>query len=52
MHRPIKENGNKYRRKFTEGILNIDMILKALKISDGQTTLYAGYGKGYMSKIF
>lgn len=41
-----------HRKRFTEGLLNIDEILKALDIKAGQTILDAGCGTGYMSKIF
>ncbi|MBN1625169.1 MAG: class I SAM-dependent methyltransferase [Deltaproteobacteria bacterium] len=40
------------RRRFTEGLLDLDAILKALDIKAGQTILEAGCGTGYMSKIF
>lgn len=43
-HMPIK--------KFTEGLLNTDVILKVLKITAGQTILDAGCGSGYMSILF
>lgn len=39
-------------KKFSEGLLNTDVILKALKITAGQTILDAGCGSGYMSKRF
>lgn len=43
---------NQNNQKFTEGLLNIPAILKALGIKKGQTILDAGCGTGYMSKIF
>ena len=41
-----------HRGKFTEGLLNNEVILKALNIKPGQTILDAGCGNGYMSKLF
>lgn len=38
--------------KFTEGLLNSEVIIKALNIKAGQTILDAGCGNGYMSKVF
>lgn len=49
----ISERKNhKHRGKFTEGLINSKVILKALNIKAGQTILDAGCGNGYMSKIF
>jgi ubiquinone/menaquinone biosynthesis C-methylase UbiE len=39
-------------RRFTEGLLDVESILKALDIKTGQVVLDAGCGTGYMSKIF
>ena len=39
-------------RKFTEGLLDIDLIINALEIKPGQTIIDAGCGNGYMTKIF
>ncbi len=39
-------------RKFTEGLLDNRLILKALNVKSGQTILDAGCGNGYMSRIF
>jgi len=47
----IKQNRCR-RRRFTEGLLNIEEILNILNIRQGQTILDAGCGTGYMSKIF
>jgi len=41
-----------HRGKFTEGLLDKKLILKALNIKAGQTILDAGCGNGYMSKLF
>jgi len=43
---------HQHKRKFTEGLLNSKLILKALNIGAGQTILDAGCGNGYMSKLF
>lgn len=48
---PKREN-HQHRGKFTEGLLDNETILKALKIQSGQTVLDAGCGNGYMSKLF
>ena len=47
-----KEKRHHHRRKFTENLLNKELILKALNIQIGQTILDAGCGNGYMSKVF
>ncbi|THB68668.1 MAG: class I SAM-dependent methyltransferase, partial [Gammaproteobacteria bacterium] len=39
-------------RKFSEGLLNDNLILQTLNISSGQAILDAGCGSGYMSKKF
>jgi len=39
-------------RKFSEGLLDGEIILKNLKINLGQTILDAGCGNGYMAKKF
>lgn len=44
--------GHSHRGKFTEGLLDNDLILQALDIQAGQTILDAGCGNGYMSKLF
>ena len=41
-----------HRAKFTEGLLDHELILKALNIRAGQTILDAGCGTGYMAKVF
>ena len=47
-----ERESHKHRGKFTEGLLNSEVILKALNIKAGQTILDAGCGNGYMSKKF
>jgi ubiquinone/menaquinone biosynthesis C-methylase UbiE len=47
-----EQKSHKHRGKFTEGLLNNEVVLKALKIKAGQTILDAGCGNGYMSKLF
>jgi ubiquinone/menaquinone biosynthesis C-methylase UbiE len=44
--------GHSHRGKFTEGLLDNDLILQALDVQAGQTILDAGCGNGYMSKLF
>jgi ubiquinone/menaquinone biosynthesis C-methylase UbiE len=44
--------GHPHRGKFTEGLLDIGLIVNALNIEPGQTVLDAGCGNGYMSKVF
>jgi ubiquinone/menaquinone biosynthesis C-methylase UbiE len=43
---------HKHRGKFTENLLDHDLILQSLSIGPGQTVLDAGCGNGYMSKLF
>lgn len=43
---------HQHKRRFTEGLLDSERILKALNIKAGQTILDAGCGNGYMSKLF
>ena len=43
---------HQHRGKFTEGLLDNEIILEALNIQPGQTVLDAGCGNGYMSKVF
>ncbi|WP_024335980.1 class I SAM-dependent methyltransferase [Desulfotignum balticum] len=40
------------KRRFSEGLFDIEPIIKELNISCGQTILDAGCGNGYMSQIF
>lgn len=47
-----KEKRHPHRGKFTQGLLDVELIVKALNISPGQTIVDAGCGNGYMSKIF
>jgi ubiquinone/menaquinone biosynthesis C-methylase UbiE len=39
-------------RKFTEGLLDTELILNELNIKPGQTIIDAGCGTGYMAKLF
>lgn len=39
-------------RKFSEGLLNTELIINALDIKPGMTIIDAGCGTGYMTKIF
>jgi ubiquinone/menaquinone biosynthesis C-methylase UbiE len=48
----VDRQGHSHRGKFTEGLLDNDLILQALDIQAGQTILDAGCGNGYMSKRF
>lgn len=41
-----------HRGKFSEGLVDKELILNVLKIQPGQTILDAGCGNGYMSKAF
>jgi len=43
---------HQHKGKFTEGLLNKELILKALNIRPGQTVVDGGCGNGYMSKAF
>lgn len=43
---------HQHRGKFTEGLLNNNLLLRKLDILPGQTILDAGCGNGYMSKLF
>jgi ubiquinone/menaquinone biosynthesis C-methylase UbiE len=51
-NQPAKRKHHRHRGKFTEGLLDNQVIMKALKIKAGQTVLDAGCGNGYMAKIF
>jgi ubiquinone/menaquinone biosynthesis C-methylase UbiE len=42
----------RHKAKFTEDLLDNELILKALNIQAGQTILDAGCGNGYMAKLF
>ena len=48
----LKAGEHKHRGKFTENLLNNDLILKSLGIAPGQTVLDAGCGNGHMAKLF
>jgi ubiquinone/menaquinone biosynthesis C-methylase UbiE len=50
--KPSEPENRQHRRRFTEGLLNVGVILKALNIQPGQTVLDAGCGNGYMAKVF
>lgn len=41
-----------HRKKFTEGLLNSNLILNELNILPGQIVIDAGCGNGYMSMLF
>jgi ubiquinone/menaquinone biosynthesis C-methylase UbiE len=47
-----QRKSHKHRGRFTEGLLNNELVLEALNIEAGQTILDAGCGNGYMSKLF
>ena len=47
-----ERKSHQHKGKFTEGLLDNEVILKALNIKAGQTILDAGCGNGYMSKLF
>jgi ubiquinone/menaquinone biosynthesis C-methylase UbiE len=51
-HDTSKGENDKHKRKFTEGLLDNEVILKSLNIRPGQVILDAGCGNGYMSKLF
>lgn len=40
------------KRRFTEGLLNTERIVKELNLSPGQTAIDAGCGTGYMARRF
>jgi cyclopropane fatty-acyl-phospholipid synthase-like methyltransferase len=44
-----ERKSHQHSGKFTEGLLNSEMVLKALNIKAGQTILDAGCGNGYTS---
>jgi ubiquinone/menaquinone biosynthesis C-methylase UbiE len=47
-----EEKRHQHRGKFSEGLLDNELILNALNIQQGQTVLDAGCGNGYMTKAF
>lgn len=47
-----KKAGTPCRAKFTEDLLNYELILQTLNIKPGLTILDAGCGNGYMSRLF
>lgn len=48
----VEESRHNHRGKFSEGLLNNELILNALNLQPGQKVLDAGCGNGYMSKAF
>ncbi|MBG0789950.1 MAG: class I SAM-dependent methyltransferase [Desulfovibrionaceae bacterium] len=42
----------KHTRRFTEGMLDDRLIMRALDVHQGQTIVDAGCGNGYMSRLF
>jgi ubiquinone/menaquinone biosynthesis C-methylase UbiE len=49
---PPDRTGPSHRGKFTEGLLDSDLILQVLDIQAGQVIMDAGCGNGYMAKLF
>jgi ubiquinone/menaquinone biosynthesis C-methylase UbiE len=47
-----EEKSHQHKGRFTEGLLDSKLVLKALNIRTGQTILDAGCGNGYMAKLF
>jgi ubiquinone/menaquinone biosynthesis C-methylase UbiE len=47
-----EENHHQHGGRFSEGLLDKELILNSLNIQPGQTILDAGCGNGYMSKAF
>jgi ubiquinone/menaquinone biosynthesis C-methylase UbiE len=47
-----KPDAHEHQGKFSEGLLNNDLIIEELNIGPGWTVLDAGCGNGYMSKLF
>lgn len=41
-----------HKKRFTEGMLDNDLILQELNIASGQTVVDAGCGNGYMTMLF
>lgn len=51
-HRQAPENGHHHRGKFSEGLIDQELVMNALNIKPGQIILDAGCGNGYMAKAF
>jgi predicted RNA methylase len=51
-YEPSRPEGHHHRGKFSEGLVDKELILNALKIQPGQTIFDAGCGNGYMAKAF
>lgn len=43
---------HRHRGKFTEGLLDNELIIRTLALAPGQAVLDAGCGNGYMAKLF
>jgi ubiquinone/menaquinone biosynthesis C-methylase UbiE len=48
----LEDKSSQRRGRFTEGLIDSKLVLKALEIKAGQTILDAGCGNGYMAKLF
>jgi ubiquinone/menaquinone biosynthesis C-methylase UbiE len=48
----LEDKRSQHRGRFTEGLIDSKLVLKALDIEAGQTILDAGCGNGYMAKLF
>ena len=51
-HHHHGEEKHEHRGKFSEGVLDNELILKTLDLGPGQKALDAGCGNGYMAKLF
>lgn len=43
---------NRHKRRFTEGLVDTDIILQELAVTSGQTIVDVGCGTGYMALLF